>query len=474
MSGAGGMAFSSNGIKWFAAPAYIYSANDLAWNGKKWIAVGFSSPGGTSIGYSNDGINWTTIDGISTLFNKGIGAVWNGSMFVVGGSLGTHTIAYSINGITGWTGVTGSTSIFSTSCNCIGSSIKRNSVNIQQPTIAVGAGSHTIAYSIDGIEWTGLGTYIFDQGGIGVTWNGTMFVAVGQGTNSIAYSSDGINWTGVTQKSIFSGIGYAVAWNGTMFVAVGQGTNSIAYSNNGITWTGLGTSIFSVGGYDVSANNTLWVAVGQGTTNSIAYSTNGITGWTGLGKSIFSINAYGVVFGKIWIAVGTGTNSIAYSTNGITGWTGVTGSTSIFSDSGICVAWNGNIWVAGGQGTNTLAYSTNGITGWTGLGTSIFSQSCNDIAWNGIRFVGVGQDGTSSTIAYSSDGIIWTGLGTSIFSYGGSGVVGNSNIAPVLVDSIITLNSNVLPNTNRLDIFANNYNNRGYSNLSMNIISTSN
>ena len=38
-----------------------------------------------------------------------------------------------------------------------------------------------------------------------------------------------------------------------------------------------------------------WVAVGEGTTNTIAYSTDGIT-WTGLGNSIFTSACYGVEY----------------------------------------------------------------------------------------------------------------------------------------------------------------------------------
>jgi hypothetical protein len=76
---------------------------------------------------------------------------------------------------------------------------------------------------------------------------------VGQGTNSIAYSSDGINWTGLG-TTIFSGAGYGVEWNGTRWVAVGNGINIIAYSSDGITWTGLGTTIFSATGNGVAWN----------------------------------------------------------------------------------------------------------------------------------------------------------------------------------------------------------------------------
>ena len=49
------------------------------------------------------------------------------------------------------------------------------------------------------MNWTGVtaSTTIFSTNGLGVAWNGTRWVAGGQGTNSIAYSSDGITWTGL-------------------------------------------------------------------------------------------------------------------------------------------------------------------------------------------------------------------------------------------------------------------------------------
>ena len=67
--------------------------------------------------------------------------------------------------------------------------------------VAVGIGTHTIAYSSDGINWTGLGTSIFDYAGHGVTWGRDKFVAVGEDSNTIAYSNDGINWTGLGPRS---------------------------------------------------------------------------------------------------------------------------------------------------------------------------------------------------------------------------------------------------------------------------------
>ena len=105
----------------------------------------------------------------------------------------------------------------------------------------------------------------------------TRTIAVGRGTNTIAYSSNGITWTGlgvISPTTPFTTAGYGVAWNGKLWVAVGEGTNTIAYSSDGITWTGLGvispTTPFTTAGRGVAYGQDvlgagLWVAVGDGT-----------------------------------------------------------------------------------------------------------------------------------------------------------------------------------------------------------------
>ena len=238
-----------------------------------------------------------------------------------------------------------------------------------------------------------------------------LWVAGGGGTSTLAYSADGINWTGLG-KNIFDDYGWGVCYNGDIWVAVGEGsTNTIAYSADGINWTGLGTSIFSTYVLGIAWNGSMWIA-GGGVTNTLAYSYDGIN-WTGLGKSIFSSYGRGIAWnGSMWVAGGNGTNTLAYSADGIN-WTGL--GTDIFSTYGFCIAWNGLMWAAGGGGTNTLAYSYDGIN-WTGLGTDIFSTYGRGIAWNGSMWVAGGKD--INTLAYSYDGINWTGLGTDIFSIG--------------------------------------------------------
>ena len=171
----------------------------------------------------------------------------------------------------------------------------------------------------------------------------------------------------------------------------------------------------------------------------------------------------------MWVAVGQGTYTIAYSSDGIT-WNGVTdSSTNIFTTAGYDVAYNGTMWVAVGEGTTySIAYSSDGIT-WNGVtdsSTAIFTSSGRDIAWNGTMWVAVGE-GTTYSIAYSSDGIIWNGVtdsGVNIFTLVGFGVAWNNVVIPSL-----TLNKNGYGLSNKLDIVADKYYNKGYTNLTLSV-----
>jgi len=445
------IAYSSDGINWTGSNnslgIFSNGGNGIAWNGSIWVAVG---NGTNSIAYSSDGINWTGSNNSTTIFSSyGSDIAWNGTIWVAVGG-GTNSMAYSPDGVN-WTASNNSTNIFgnySTGISwngslwsAVGSS---NSVN------------NAIAYSSDGANWIGANninggnsTTIFSYGsGIGstvlvphtVTSPKSVIIALSSatlaGSSTIYYSNDGMNWTpayGINNTNnsgtIFSSWGAGVAWNGSMWVAVGYGRNTIAYSINGQYWYPSNNSvgIFSYG-YGIAWNGSIWVAVGGGT-NSIAYSSDGIN-WTPSNNStsIFSNYGNGIAWnGSIWVAVGGGTNSIAYSSDGIN-WTGSNNSTTIFSNGGNGIAWNGEMWVAVGSGTNTIAWSNDGIN-WTAAtnsvngsnSTTIFSSSGNDIAWNEKMWVAVGG-GTNNTIAYSYDGKNWTGVGNSIFSSSGNGV----------------------------------------------------
>ena len=138
--------------------------------------------------------------------------------------------------------------------------------------------------------------------------------------------------------------------------------------------------------------------------------------------------------GSMFVAVGQGPDfSIASSPDGINNWKGITGSKSIFSVSGIRIAYNGKKWVAVGQGDAcTIATSDDGTT-WTPVpsSTNIFNLATG-IAWNGNMWVAVGQGSVGGIIATSQDGTNWAAISTyssgeQIFPGGARGITWNKN-----------------------------------------------
>lgn len=337
---------------------------------------------------------------------------------------------------------------------------------LENQWVAVGQGTNTIAYSRNGIDWTGLGASVFTTAGNAVVWSGSRWVAVGQGTNSIAYSDNGLTWTGIG-TSVFSN-GRGINTNGNLFVAVGSG-NGIASSTDGITWVGTGTSIFT-NGYDVAYNGERWVAVGNGA-NTIAYSNDGIN-WTGLGNFIFTIGTAVAWNGNLFVAGGIGSNTLAWSYDGIN-WNISPPNNNLFTTVVWRLAWNGEKFLAFGSGTHTIAYSTNGID-WTGLGTNVFTNNGRGATWNGAYWVAVGDQNT--TLAWSRDGISWIALGTSIFSGFGYGIAYNYRrpntitFAANTKTGIVNIPSgSITLNSTTLDVVGDSYNNFGYTNFAMSI-----
>jgi hypothetical protein len=367
---------------------------------------------------------------------------------------------------------TGPYNIASTATNAISNYQVQPKSFIQHPTLAFGSGQNIIAYSPDGINWTGLGTTIFTTAGRKALWNGKLWVASGSGTNSLAYSYDGTTWTGVGSTVFASSTG--LAYNGSIWVAVGAaGGATIAYSTNGINWKGVAgsTAIFTgTGGFGVTWNGTTFVASGQGT-NALATSTNGIT-WTAVSSATTYASAgvyYSATNGPLLVAAVNSSVGLIYTTDrtGQTGWTAV--SPSPFSTNGSSVTWNGSIWVATGAGTNKVAYSTNGIN-WTGL--SIPSASLSDVCWNGTRFVATG----TSYMAYSTDGITWISNNLpSIFSSNGYGVASNSGVGAFVAPSALVLSDtgisgNAMTASSTLEVVSSDpYFQTGFNNITVKI-----
>lgn len=336
--------------------------------------------------------------------------------------------------------------------------------------VAVGRGKNTIAYSPDGIDWTGLGTSIFSSVGNGITFYRDKWVAVGKGTNTIAYSPDGINWIGL--GNIFSSTGIAVACNGTMWVAVGVDnndnidliTNSIIYSYNGINWNRLTNTPMYTTYESIDCNNSRWIVGGSGQ-YPLAYSDDGIN-WTPVQLTPLQVVKSVKWNGKRWFACGYGSSAVAYSDDGIN-WMSVQLTplqviipdvppnyvppppsslppipdvTSIIHEDlrilnqiALDIGYDytdetdeagitgGKRMVIVGSGEKNLAFSDDEVS-WHNSKTDIF-QYLQGIIWNGERWVAVGVG--KNTISYSNDGVIWTGIGKDIFSIEGIKVAWN-------------------------------------------------
>ncbi len=274
------VANSSDGVTWTDAGSLAISVNNFDRNASLVVGVGIN-PSGSQVNLvtSSDGLTWNSKNiGVG----QGYGIFWDGSKFLLGSAasfFGNLNFAYSSDGIT-WNAskldITGSIHGFSYG----------NGVYVMACAYAFPyeAQMHnSLAYSSNGLSWTGLGETIFSQAAYSVCFGNGMFVAAGQGTNTLAYSSDGQNWTG--NSSMFSISGNAVCYGNGVFVAVGNGSsNTIAYSTDGQNWNGLGTSIFGYtgsspyGGIGVSWNGSQFVASGYSgiTTQHLAYSNDGI------------------------------------------------------------------------------------------------------------------------------------------------------------------------------------------------------
>lgn len=211
------MAYSYNGIQWFGLGNTIFfnSCNYVAWQGTYWVACG---QGANTLAYSYNGINWTGL-GNYTFYNSSSYAIWNGFLWVATGSSGGavgnpigNTLAYSYNGVN-WIGIPASVapiSVLATSVAWNGSL-----------WVATGQGGNSLAYSYTGNTWVGVPSSgsIFSYQGNQVHWNGNLWSAAGNCNptpantnfgNTLAYSLNGINWIGLG-GNVFSGTANAVA-----------------------------------------------------------------------------------------------------------------------------------------------------------------------------------------------------------------------------------------------------------------------
>lgn len=373
---------------------------------------------------TNTGTNWSTAYGLSTSAPWSEVSIASTANYVVAAA-NSGNIFLSLDGA----GATWS---------------QKSGLPTPPSIVAVGKGTtNTLAYSYDGITFTGLGATVFTTRCNAVASNGSRWVAVGSGGCSIAYSDDGINWTRVDAGSqIFSTEGQCVTWDGIRWIAGGLGTNVLAYSSNGVSWTPINTGI-SVGAQGITgiaSSGSTWIGVGYGLGNYIKSTDSGNT-WT-TGTAPGAGGSWGITYANNRWIFSANSNHIYYSTNGAATFTLATGNNFVYNGFASAYSPTQDKWVAVGQGNspnNFAAYSTNGGLTWvqSANGGSIMindgapSRPVNGyVAWTGTYWVVVGGPGTTgatNSIAYSADGITWTGLGTSIFSNYGSGIAWNGS-----------------------------------------------
>ena len=341
-------------------------------------------------------------------------------------------------------------------------------------------GDNTLAYSLDGRIWHGLGKTIFSKAGSRAASNDYMFAAVGEGTNSLAVSDDGVNWTPKTLhdgKSFAKGNGVVwiekgagAAWHGNFegrFIAVGErrleGGNYVGYplayttldSNGRVSgWWGVNVGDWVAGSAIAASPEGHVIALGvlpeQTTAPNVytsLYSPNGDTWFflNGTGLTHQEDLVYGVGDDGVGRYVAVGHGGVASGAKYFIGpgqgddywwakpWYNTTG---LPDGAGHGVAFGGmhasqRRFVAVGKWlSNSIYYSSDGIS-WTPAAQqhqNIFDTG-RGVNWTGSIFVATGDAKTTgASIAYSRDGINWTKAETTSvnFSTKGLGVASQS------------------------------------------------
>jgi hypothetical protein len=298
--GANSLAYSPDGIHWTGIGTTLMTiGTSVAYASGVWLALGFASESVVCLRSDNgknwtavtvpfatttllqvqhtsiwtvycdsnhytsaDGLTWTTISGAASPEH-----MFNGTYYL--STNGTQS-RYSIND-SNWSAYA-SIGDISVIRDYAWNKSTTGTANIQSPIIAAGEGTHSLAYSPDGIHWTGLGSAMFSTRANQVAWNGTVWCAVGAGSNCIAHSYDGLKWISSNVSGDIFTEAFDIAWNGTVFVAVGEksGNKAAAASIDGITWASVSMP-FTTAATGIAWTGQTWIAYGS-SSEGAAYS----------------------------------------------------------------------------------------------------------------------------------------------------------------------------------------------------------
>ena len=309
--------------------------------------------------------------------------------------------------------------------------------------------ANTLIYTRDGNTWIGLGNDIFSATpATFVKNNGKIWVAGGTtgagGTSfGLAYSIDGINWTGTQTPPATNVSNISVqnaGYSNNLWMAIadyGSGNYKILSSSNGIDWV----IKFSIPdpGFEPSSieyGNGTWIIFGEKTTgtldSNVYVSIDEGNSWS-FKSTPLNLCSKGFYGDNLWVAVGAtspvgGSAIITSNDNGST-WTQITSFYGNFNGVGSDIFYNGNLWVvvgSQGPGNVSMAYSNDGLV-WNAITNPIHNMY--SVAWKpGGPWVASSDTTGVSPYYYSDDGITWTASSTNIVnapqpsSYLGGGI----------------------------------------------------
>lgn len=292
------------------------------------IVIGVASGGNTLLYSLDDGLTWVGLG--DAIFDRyATCAVWNGTLWVAGGSGSLNAVGYSYDGMN-WIGV-GLIATGPSSNTDFCSSMVWTGKNF------VGVSNDVIIKSSDGINWIGLSGVTMSRFLSKVSTNGSRIVALPLvPSTDVMYSDDeGNSWFVTPDLSgtlAAEGIQQYtdILYDGNNFIITvsirTNPNNAKFYSSDGLTWTPI-PNVNYTEGYNIGLMKSKSVYISRGVTpDSTERSTNGIN-WVAISDPILDVypiveDGRNVIFStqKYIIIAGSVSNTFIYSKDGLS-WT---------------------------------------------------------------------------------------------------------------------------------------------------------
>ncbi len=406
--------------------------SDVAWGDGAGYYAALSASGGSG---SLATFNVTRRQGVYTVEILAGGALYTvgNTLTIVGANLGGTTpannLTLTVTSVTNPSGAITSVSVSGTA--------------VTPKYVAVTNGSVSGAYSLDGITWTGMTMPTASGGGGGepdnqwiavcydVYQNIGRYVAIAKGSSTVAYSLDGINWTSAS-LGVVEDWSDIVGGNG-VFVAIAESDSSTTWrstsTNGGLTWT---AATVATGAKAIAYGNGRFVLIEGNFSNSVAWSANGIT-WTVTtlpsNDDSTESNWQDIAFGNgRFVAIADSSAMAAYSFNGATWyksnlpgtfeWSSIGYGQGVFYVTSLGDAAasspDGVTWTlrdGSYASLNVTATNLNVIPASLDSRTLPSASTWQDVLWDGTKFVAIGYTSGTSLGAYatSTNGTTWTG-----------------------------------------------------------------